>query len=133
VRNSHRITGILALALLAGIGVGLAVVPPSESPWFPGCRFRDATGLACPGCGGTRAVHAALNGRIAQSISLNVIAIPLLLLAVYPFVRFAAKGIFAWNWWPLPRAKAFWIVLATIVIGFGIVRNLPGFPFPLAM
>ncbi len=37
---------------------------------FP-CSFHLATGLFCPGCGGTHAVYAFLSGHILQSIRLN--------------------------------------------------------------
>lgn len=31
------------------------------------CRFKEATGLYCPGCGGTRAVRALLSGHLIRS------------------------------------------------------------------
>ncbi len=41
--------------LLAGC-VTLAVVDPTGGP--PICPFKAVTGFDCPGCGGTRALHA---------------------------------------------------------------------------
>ena len=121
---------MIPLALLAGAGVLLAVISPEEVDWFPRCAFREATGWKCPGCGGTRAIHAALSGQLGKSVSLNLLAVPLALLAGYPLARLSAKGLFGWRWPPLPRAKAFWSILALVVFGFGIARNFPGSPFP---
>lgn len=38
----------------------LRIVPP--------CLFYKLTGFYCPGCGGTRSVHALLSGHIVQSV-----------------------------------------------------------------
>ena len=129
-RSGARLSGMLALMLLAGVVTLLGFLSPVENYGLPQCAFRRATGWSCPGCGGTRALHAALNGRLASSISYNLLAIPLALLGGYPLLRMGAKGLFAWRWPPLPRKKAFWVGLAAAVVGFGILRNLPWSPFP---
>lgn len=35
--------------------------------WLPECTFLSATGLYCPGCGGTRAVKSLLRGDLIRS------------------------------------------------------------------
>ena len=47
--------GMIPVFLLAMV---LYQAGPSAA-WFPGCLFHRFTGLDCPGCGMTRAAHAA--------------------------------------------------------------------------
>lgn len=53
----------------------------------PGCIFRRLTGLACPGCGGTRAARALLAGDVWGACKLNFFLIPSLLLLLVEYVR----------------------------------------------
>ena len=46
-------------ALLAGC-VAMRAVDPAGGPTI--CPFKAMTGLDCPGCGATRAIHQLLNG-----------------------------------------------------------------------
>jgi hypothetical protein len=89
------------------------------------------TGLHCPGCGLTRAVHAALNGNFSQALAYNVLA-PLLL----PLVALAAgSSLWHWVWGTTPRARRprTWVPLVIgIVVGlFVVLRNIPVYPFTL--
>jgi len=93
--------------------------------WMPGCFFRKATGLECPGCGMTRATHAFLNGRIGEAFRLNPVGMVVLPLAL------VALGIEVLGWVrgrPLPfRVKSGrWgaLILAVVMIAWWIVRNL---------
>lgn len=69
------------------LGVGLATIvlmrgiATVDSPWIPKCTIHRLTGLHCPGCGSTRAVHAIASGRIREAIAFNplfVLALPLI-------------------------------------------------------
>ncbi len=57
--------GLIAVSLLQLADFSVLTAAP-----FP-CSFHLATGLYCPGCGGTHAVYALLSGNILQSIRLN--------------------------------------------------------------
>src|SRR4051794_41482526 len=70
--------------LLAGC-VTLAVVDPAHGP--PVCPFKAVTGLDCPGCGGTRALHQLFTGHPGAALSFNVLAV-----LVLPFLLW---GLFA--------------------------------------
>lgn len=48
------------------------------------CPFRALTGIACPTCGGTRALVAAAHGELGAALRLN------------PLVALAATGLMAW-------------------------------------
>ena len=52
--------------------VGATVVlAPAINASAPGCVFRRATGVPCPTCGTTRAVLAAMAGRVADAFAFN--------------------------------------------------------------
>lgn len=114
---------LLGLVLLLFLGL--------DGGWFFGCVVREVTGWSCPGCGGLRAIAAALGGDWFRSLSLNALALPLGLLAGYSLASVVLREVFGCCWFRLPRSKVFWICLSLVVVGFGVLRNWPGFPFPL--
>jgi hypothetical protein len=129
-------------ALIAG-ATYVALVDPSESGGvFPPCPFHATTGLWCPGCGVTRGTHALLNGELARSLGYNVFT-PFVLAAIawvwFGWVRrsFARSPLRA----PSPPSSstsppsgrsprlAVWSsgIAIVVVVGYGVLRNLPGF------
>lgn len=66
-----RSTALLALG---------AVVAASLSDGL--CLFRACTGLACPGCGMTRAAGRLLSGDVAGSLAMHPLLIPTVLVGV---------------------------------------------------
>ncbi len=44
---------------------------PGATSAYPSCPFRSLTGLLCPLCGGLRAAHALLHGRVIDAVVLN--------------------------------------------------------------
>src|SRR5215203_1526993 len=73
---------VIWLLILAGAAY-LFVFEPGRTGFFPTCPFRTLTGLTCPGCGTTRALHQILHGHFEAAFMLN----PLLLLGL-PFIIF---------------------------------------------
>jgi hypothetical protein len=67
-RSSAVAAGALALAATAGL---LYVFDPATTAAYPSCPFRALTGLLCPLCGGLRAAHALLHGRVVDAFWLN--------------------------------------------------------------
>lgn len=95
-------------------GVVLYYFNPVECRWLPPCLFHKLTGLYCPGCGSTRAVHALLHGDVATAARFNILAVcglPALGMMVF------------WRWAAIHPAVG-WTAL-TIAILFGILRNIP--------
>ena len=127
----HRVGAVLCGCALAGAATAVALVDPSSpgSP-FPGCAFRAATGLWCPGCGLTRGTHHLLTGD------------PLAAVASNPFTPFVVLAIVAaWATWtaatfgrrvrnPFTRIPA-WVstTLIVTILAFGVARNVPAEPW----
>ena len=117
---------------LAGAGLAGAVLLRFVDPTRPGsglppCPFHWATGLYCPGCGATRAMHALAHFDLAAALAMN----PLLVLAL-PAIALLLADRAGWlpaGWdtrrWRLLDARA-WAVL---VSGVALARNLPWAPF----
>lgn len=124
----------VSLVLLAmTLAVGAAVLfhfDPSSSHFYPRCILHEWTGLYCPGCGSTRALHAMLHLHLLTSFRFN----PLMVLAVpfiaYRIARAALREFFPARFPPLRPARPRWIWLLLVgVIAFGILRNIPMRPF----
>jgi len=84
---------LLLTAPVAGL-VLLGVVPPTDGRSL--CPIALITGIACPGCGMTRAVAHLIRGDMAAALTYHPIVIPVLALAAV-----------AWGWfllWRLGRA-----------------------------
>ena len=126
-------------ALHQFVFVGIAVIvlsllyffyPANITHFYPVCLFHHFTGLFCPGCGSQRATSALLHGKLYQAASYNllfVLSIPLVIYSAF---------VFSWNLFSpikirqrifhsVPFIKVFFV----LVILFGILRNLPYFPF----
>jgi len=125
VPADRRATTPAVVALATVAAVVLYLVDPSQHALTPPCAFRTFTGLACPGCGLTRAAHALLHGDVAQAFSLNpwgFVSGPLLagFLAAPSLTDRAAserlRRVLAWSG-------------ALLTLAFWIWRNTPTYPF----
>ncbi len=130
--ESSRIERILAAAGASGMLVGAAAIwyfDPSRAGFFPVCPLFSLTGFACPGCGMTRGLHAFLHGDIASALGFNALLPLFLVLFGFGFltlVSYAARG--KRLPFSLFRANALWPLFILLVV-FGVVRNLPFYPF----
>ena len=119
-----RAAGML-VAGLAGL-LWLYAVDPSRSHLYPVCPFHLLTGLECPGCGGLRALHALLHGRLEEALHFNAylvgFALPLAaLVGIDRGLRRLGRRVLLTEAW---QARLLWAGLAAL-IAFGILRNLP--------
>ncbi len=122
---------MLPIAAVLGLVAFAFLFNPVTSGLYPICTFHQLTGLYCPGCGSTRALHALLHLRPADALSMN----PLMVLSL-PFVA-------AWFLRDFLRRRAkrdgphrvlhpaiIWSILALIII-YWVLRNIPHYPFNL--
>ena len=130
LKKRHVTIGVMFAALAMAL-VSLRVFDPATSGIFPPCPLRALTGWYCPGCGSLRAFHQLLHGNLANALALNpfaVIVSPFLAYGTVSYAVFMLRGKY------LPRVflPAFWIrALCAAIVAFGIMRNLPLYPFSL--
>lgn len=114
-------------AAAAGVWVLRRFDPSAAGSPLPGCLFYEFTGLYCPGCGMTRALHALVHGDLAQMMAMNPL-LPLLMIAV-PLLALQGFGYRL----PLPKAAVAALTSAKVwiglLLGFWLLRNLPWWPF----
>ena len=119
-----------AVASVAAACVVLFVADPHRFNFYPPCIFHKYTGLHCPGCGATRAIYYLLHGRLRDACACNV----LLVVALLPMLLVMAVGKLLEQHGvlklPVMPAWTIWLLLTVIVL-FGIARNLPWHPFCL--
>jgi hypothetical protein len=132
--SSERLGADRTLWVAAAAVAALLVLflhDPARTSLYPRCPFLLATGLYCPGCGTLRALHQLLHGEVAAAFGYNSLA-----MLTTPFIAYAflSRLAVAVRGKPLPRVflppALIWLFLVA-VIAFGVLRNIPGFPFEL--
>ena len=102
--------------------------PPLEHAFYPKCAFYEVTGLHCPGCGGFRAWHELLHGRLLRALHMNVLAVTLLpglvIWLVFHRVFLRASDVVG-----LRATRRIIIFCGFFVLAFGLLRNIPWGPF----
>lgn len=115
-------------ALLGGAALSFAIlyaIDPAKHALYPTCWFYATTGWQCPGCGGLRATHQFLHGRLAAAWTLNPLAV--LLAPVFAWVLLhAVLRVLGRRGLPgaAPRPAVLWLGLAGL-LAFTVLRNLP--------
>jgi hypothetical protein len=110
-------------AVVVAVLLVLFVFDPATALFYPNCMFHSVTGLDCPFCGTSRALHQLLHGHFVAAWRLNplvVVALPLIGAAVAlrqgrgRGARFVAS---------LNRPAWWWALLAVALV-FTVARNL---------
>jgi len=122
----------LAATGAGGIIAGSAAVAyfdPTSGGFFPVCPLYAVTGFACPGCGLTRGFHALFHGDVLNALDYN---------AMLPFFAFLiASGFIALGYYAIRGRRLpfnplhpnlVWSFLVLLLV-FGVIRNLPWYPF----
>jgi len=104
---------------------------PAQVNFLPVCPLYAFTGFACPGCGLTRGFHALFHGDLTTALDYNAL-IPLFAI-IWGFflvsmlsVAVRGRGIVKQAY--LPKGMIGFLILLLV---FGVVRNIPFYPFTL--
>jgi hypothetical protein len=128
VRRQRAVAAAVVGLGVAGLGYVYRFDPNVAGSPYPQCTFKLATGLDCPGCGGTRAVHALLHGDLAGAADHYALIFLVAPVLFYFVVRYVLEqfGVSL----PAPAARR-WMgwAAAILFLGFTVVRNLPFAPF----
>jgi hypothetical protein len=131
-RVGHRVPPWAAPVAVGVVAVAVCVVlalvdPEDRAGWSPRCPFRLATGLDCPGCGGTRALTALLGEQPGTAADHNVATLLLLPVLAYGWVGWLAHRLGLRRTRPeLPTWSA-WLIAGGLAV-FVVARNLPWEP-----
>jgi hypothetical protein len=124
-RLSWSKVGAFAAICLAGCAYVAFYDPNTSTALYPACPFKTMTGLDCPGCGITRALHALVRGDVGRALDHNVLfvlALPVLLWWMVRGIltstgRRPPKPWFRWRSWMT------W-TLVSVLGAFWVLRNL---------
>lgn len=129
IESYQRLLAGGALILFGAACAFVGFFNPSTVGFFPACPLLSITGIACPGCGLTRGFHALFHGDFLTAMSFNAL-IPLyvfgFLYLIGMLLSVALRGktlpykVFA------PSFFGFYLVVS---ITFGVIRNIPAYPF----
>jgi hypothetical protein len=121
---------LLVLGCVASAVGYVAANDPTDArrdPLGP-CVFKTVTGLACPGCGGTRMVWFLLHGNLPEAARHHLVALLLVPVVGYGWLAWTGRRLFGTRipWRP---GTGFWLTVAVAWGAFAIARNLPFEPF----
>lgn len=133
IRESRKAR--LGLAACAAAAAGAAALylylfTPQGVPLV--CIFHSITGLYCPGCGAGRACYSILHGRFLDAFCYNPLMTVLLpLIGLYITARVVDWIITGGNHIDRKINVKFLTGVLIAVVIYGVLRNIPVFPFTL--
>jgi hypothetical protein len=130
----ERFLSLMIIAIATTVLIYIRLFDPTAatgSHLYPPCPFHALTGLYCPGCGSTRALHQLLHGHLAAAFGFN----PLMILAL-PFIAYAftSCALVALIGRSLPKVFIPPLMIRALfglIVLFWIARNIPFYPFTL--
>lgn len=128
-RGLHR--ALLPVGIICAAGVGALGVQQVFDPFrqdVPLCLFSRLTGIQCPGCGATRAVHALLDGDLLLALHNNLVVTLALPVVAAAMILWTIRRVQGRPFDPVPPRPVVFALFALVVL-FGVLRNLPMFSF----
>ena len=129
--TATRITAAAGAAGMAAASAVVAYYEPTSAGFFPVCPLYVLTGFACPGCGLTRGFHALFHGDWIGALDFNLLLPVWAIIIAYVFVSLivlSARGR-GLKMWPTSPRFMYSFMIALLV--FGILRNIPAWPFTI--
>lgn len=95
---------------------------------LPECIFYTLTGWQCPGCGGVRALHDLAHGQFLPAVQDNLLVVIALLTVVGWLLAFPAPARVGHYVERYPgTVQQLSVLTILVVVGYGVIRNFPGF------
>jgi Protein of unknown function (DUF2752) len=113
----------VGLAALGACGVA-AVINPYRVEGVP-CPFHALTGLWCPLCGSTRALHSLFHGDVAAAFARNPLLLLVLPLLTLSWAAWLSDSVGGPRIWHLPYRRSVLVVSLVVIAAFWVLRNLP--------
>jgi hypothetical protein len=131
IGNLPKLVKIGLVVLFVGIAALFFFLNPEEKGLFPECVFHSVTGFYCPGCGAQRAIHHFLHLEIGSVFRNNLLFLPGMMVIFYGVALPVANKKFGTNYPNFLYHKRVPLYMFIIIVLFGILRNLPYYPFTL--
>lgn len=130
-RTPRWVAPVAVLGCLgAAMGTVLLIDPARSAPdAAPTCVMKLFTGLACPGCGGTRAVWYLMHGDLAAASRHHLVFVFAVPFLVYLFVAWSAQHMFGRRLPQLSITPKTVSIFLAVWFTFSALRNLPWVPF----
>jgi len=117
--------GPAAVAAAAlGVCATAAVLDPYRGQ-TPPCPFHELTGLWCPICGSSRALHSLFHGDLGAAFGRNPLLMVVLPLLVWAWSAWTLDTVGGPRIWRVPARR--WVLVASVLVtaAFWVARNLP--------
>lgn len=127
----ERALAFACLAAMSALAFAVWFFNPATAGFFPVCPLYSMTGLACPGCGMTRGLHALLHGDVLTALDYNLLLPGIMFFFGYVFVSLCltvarGRGLS----FRIFNGKVLWGFFA-FALCFTVLRNLPYYPFSI--
>ena len=123
----------MVVIVLAGLTYSFLVDPVhSNMPSIP-CFVHKTTGIYCPGCGDTRALHALVHGHVIRAFDYNLL-FPFIVLTLAWYYLVALTTLFFRRrvmWIPEQVTTKGAIAILVVIVLFTVLRNIPAWPFSI--
>jgi hypothetical protein len=126
---AERLSAATGAAVIGGGSAFVGLLDPTTYSFYPVCPLYALTGFACPGCGLTRGFHALFHGDVLTALDFNALIPVWAAIFAYVFVSLSllairGRGLPMW-----PTAPRFLWGFMIVLLAFGVLRNLPFYPF----
>lgn len=130
LKGPHVRRGLLTV-LLTFMAIMVFLYDPEQVSFFPPCPFHFVTGLFCPGCGSTRALHHLLRGHFLNALAYNPLAVIFIPVIIWESFARLMKNNTCFHL-PTPRRPAWlaWCIVIVVLL-FAALRNIPMYPFTI--
>ncbi len=123
--------------MVAVVLLGLAYIffiDPEKSPGATmSCFTYACTGLYCPGCGDTRALHALTHGHVIRAFDYNLLFPFIVIILAWYYLVGLTTLLFRRRVMWIPQSIPKWgaIGIGVVVVLFTVMRNIPVWPFSI--